>query len=145
MPSYKLNEPRSSLNILARKKPNEPSHQQKVYSDKSIPFCSDNDIYKTRDPFEFLENENDCIYKKEEDDDLSCDSSCDKTDTNANVYENVYENYPLNDDHSPKLIRKKPSQKLEYVQEIYIRYLRPPSPEPPGIFIFRKKYLKLKN
>jgi hypothetical protein len=40
--------------------------------------------------------------------------------------------YKLNVDESPILIRKKPTQKLEYTQNVSLKYLKPPKPEKPG-------------
>ena len=40
--------------------------------------------------------------------------------------------YPINKDPSPEIIRKAPVQDVVYTQEISIRYLRPPTPPPPG-------------
>lgn len=40
--------------------------------------------------------------------------------------------YAINDDPNPEIIRKKTDQKLVYQQEVAIRYLRPPTPPPPG-------------
>ena len=40
--------------------------------------------------------------------------------------------YPLNEDENPEVIVKKSSEVLEYVQELAIRYLRPPTPAAPG-------------
>ncbi len=39
--------------------------------------------------------------------------------------------YPINEDQSPELINKTTSD-IEYVQELAIRYLRPPTPPTPG-------------
>lgn len=40
------------------------------------------------------------------------------------------EDYPINVDTNPEIINKK-SRNLEYVQELAIRYLRPPTPPSP--------------
>ena len=140
MPSYNLNEARSSLNLLSKKKASEQQTQEN-YIEDSIPSQVENDIYKPRDPFEFLEDEKGFFYKKEENN-RSLYSPYDNTEKESknDDSEDLYKNYPLNDDSSPKLIRKKPNQNLEYVQEIYLRYLRPPSPEPPGKFLDKKYY-----
>ena len=42
------------------------------------------------------------------------------------------EKYPINQDGNPEIITKRSQQKLEYVQELAIRYLRPPTPPAPG-------------
>lgn len=42
------------------------------------------------------------------------------------------ESYKLNVDESPILIRKKPTEKLEYKQNVSLKYLKPPKPEKPG-------------
>ncbi|RNA41671.1 hypothetical protein BpHYR1_052784 [Brachionus plicatilis] len=46
--------------------------------------------------------------------------------------------YPINEDPEPEVIKKTTSQKLEYVQELAIRYLRPPTPPAPGDIIINK-------
>jgi len=40
--------------------------------------------------------------------------------------------YPINDDSNPEVITKRVTQQLEYVQELAIRYLRPPTPPSAG-------------
>ena len=47
--------------------------------------------------------------------------------------------YPINDDPAPRYIRKKPSKDLEYVQEVAIRYLRPPTPPSPGDILIQQE------
>ena len=42
------------------------------------------------------------------------------------------EEYQINEDADPEVITKQTEQRLEYVQELAIRYLRPPTPPPPG-------------
>jgi hypothetical protein len=42
------------------------------------------------------------------------------------------QSYPINEDTNPEIIRKKPVQKVEYAQEIAVRYLKPPMPPLPG-------------
>lgn len=42
------------------------------------------------------------------------------------------EEYQINEDSQPEVITKRTEQRLEYVQELAIRYLRPPTPPPPG-------------
>ncbi len=42
----------------------------------------------------------------------------------------------LKNDPNPIIIRKKPTEKLEYTQNIAIKYLKPPSLPPPGIQMF---------
>jgi hypothetical protein len=43
--------------------------------------------------------------------------------------------YKLNYDENPEFVLKKPKEKVTYKQEVGIRYLRPPSPPPPGDLI----------
>jgi hypothetical protein len=50
-----------------------------------------------------------------------------------------FANYPLNDDPCPEIIRKNVNQELEYVQEVAIRYLRPPTPPAPGALIIEEE------
>ena len=40
--------------------------------------------------------------------------------------------YAINEDGDPQLITKKLGNHLEYIQELAVRYLRPPTPPPPG-------------
>ncbi len=40
--------------------------------------------------------------------------------------------YPINHDEKPDVVLKQFSQKIEYIQELAIRYLKPPTPSPPG-------------
>lgn len=40
--------------------------------------------------------------------------------------------YEINEDQNPEILTKKSDQSLEYVQELAIRYLRPPTPPTPG-------------
>ncbi len=45
--------------------------------------------------------------------------------------------YPINEDNCPEIIKKKSCKKVEYNQEIAIRYLKPPSPAAPGDIIIK--------
>jgi hypothetical protein len=45
--------------------------------------------------------------------------------------------YPINQDCDPCLIKKKSCKKVEYTQDINIRYLKPPAPAPPGDIIIK--------
>jgi hypothetical protein len=47
--------------------------------------------------------------------------------------------YPLNNDQTPIIINKKTEQKLYQSQEVFIRYLKPPTPPPPGEIIIREE------
>ncbi|CAF0870800.1 unnamed protein product [Brachionus calyciflorus] len=51
--------------------------------------------------------------------------------------------YPINEDADPEIIKKASHQKVEYVQELAIRYLRPPTPPAPGEIIISKSPNKL--
>lgn len=42
------------------------------------------------------------------------------------------EEYLINEDESPEIITRKITEEVEYVQELAIRYLRPPTPPAPG-------------
>ena len=46
--------------------------------------------------------------------------------------------YLINEDSNPEVIRKKTEQQLIYEQEVAIRYLRPPTPPPPGEIIIKQ-------
>jgi hypothetical protein len=47
--------------------------------------------------------------------------------------------YQINDDPNPEIIRKRTDQQLQYMQEVAIRYLRPPTPPPPGEILIQKE------
>jgi len=47
--------------------------------------------------------------------------------------------YLINEDANPEVIRKRTEQQLIYEQEIAIRYLRPPTPPPPGEILIRQE------
>ena len=47
--------------------------------------------------------------------------------------------YEINQDTDPEIIYKKPSQELEYIQELAVRYLKPPTPAPPGDIIIQQE------
>lgn len=49
------------------------------------------------------------------------------------------ESYTINEDPSPEIITKQTRQRVEYVQELAVRYLRPPSPPPPGEIIISQE------
>lgn len=40
--------------------------------------------------------------------------------------------YQINQDPNPQIIRKQTRQTCEYIQELAVRYLKPPTPPPPG-------------
>jgi len=46
--------------------------------------------------------------------------------------------YPINEDNCPCVI-KKPSKRVEYTQEINVRYLKPPAPPTPGPIIVKQE------
>lgn len=46
--------------------------------------------------------------------------------------------YAINEDTNPEIVNKKTRQTLEYVQELAIRYLRPPTPPAPGEIIINQ-------
>ena len=43
--------------------------------------------------------------------------------------------YKINEDQNPEIIRKTSKKQLEYIQELAIRYLKPPTPPTPGDII----------
>jgi hypothetical protein len=49
------------------------------------------------------------------------------------------EEYLLNEDLNPKIINKQTHQSVLYIQELAIRYLRPPTPPPPGDIIIEER------
>jgi hypothetical protein len=60
------------------------------------------------------------------------DTATENTNIPSNLSCTEYPEYPINDDPSPKIIRKAPEKELVYTQEISIRYLRPPTPPNHG-------------
>ena len=49
------------------------------------------------------------------------------------------EQYAINEDSNPEIIRKHTEHQLIYDQEVAIRYLRPPTPPPPGEILIRQE------
>ena len=47
--------------------------------------------------------------------------------------------YLINEDLNPEVIRKRTEQRLVYEQEVAVRYLRPPTPPPPGEILIRQE------
>jgi hypothetical protein len=47
--------------------------------------------------------------------------------------------YVINEDSNPEVIRKRTEQQLIYEQEVAIRYLRPPTPPPPGEILIKQE------
>ena len=47
--------------------------------------------------------------------------------------------YIINEDSNPEIITKKTQQNIEYIQELAIRYLRPPTPPAPGEIIITQE------
>ena len=57
--------------------------------------------------------------------------------------------YQLNEDHNPEIVVKKLKDSIEYIHEIAIRYLKPPSPPSAGEIIITQEvryfyFLKVK-
>ena len=48
------------------------------------------------------------------------------------------DDYSLNLDENPEIITKKSNQRLSYVQQLAVRYLRPPTPPPPGEIVIKQ-------
>lgn len=46
--------------------------------------------------------------------------------------------YRLNEDPSPIVVKKKPSEKVKYKQEVHIKYLKPPTPKPAEILVIQE-------
>lgn len=47
--------------------------------------------------------------------------------------------YLINEDNNPEIINRKISEEVEYVQELAIRYLRPPTPPAPGEIVITQE------
>lgn len=48
------------------------------------------------------------------------------------------EQYRLNVDQNPHVIRRKPNEKVSYLQEIAVKYLKPPPPPRAGDIVIRQ-------
>ena len=49
------------------------------------------------------------------------------------------EEYQINEDDEPEIITKRSQHQIEYVQELAIRYLRPPTPPAPGEIVITQE------
>ena len=49
------------------------------------------------------------------------------------------EQYLINEDNNPEIITKRSTQSIEYLQELAIRYLRPPTPPAPGEIVITQE------
>ena len=47
--------------------------------------------------------------------------------------------YLINEDANPEVITKRSNQKIEYIQELAVRYLRPPTPPAPGEIVITQE------
>ena len=47
--------------------------------------------------------------------------------------------YLINEDPNPEIINKRVTQHLEYIQELAVRYLRPPTPPAPGEIVITQE------
>ena len=47
--------------------------------------------------------------------------------------------YLINEDANPEIITKRSQEKIEYIQELAIRYLRPPTPPAPGEIVIKQE------
>lgn len=45
--------------------------------------------------------------------------------------------YPINVDPNPQIVHRRSEKKLEYTQEVAVRYLKPQTPQPPGDIIIK--------
>lgn len=52
--------------------------------------------------------------------------------------------YKINFDPNPQLIRKQANDAVTYKQEVAVRYLRPPTPPPPGPLIIKEVRSKMR-
>lgn len=53
------------------------------------------------------------------------------------------EDYKINDSKDFETIVKKPSERINYIQKLAVRYLRPPTPNAPGDIIIEEKPAKM--
>lgn len=52
-------------------------------------------------------------------------------------------NYAINEDKDPEVIHKRTNHQILYKQDMAIRYLRPPTPPPPGDIYIRQKDIQM--
>lgn len=52
-----------------------------------------------------------------------------------NLLKDEYENVPLNEDEDPIIIKKPNNEEIVYKQNVFIRWLQPPTPPPPAPII----------
>lgn len=57
------------------------------------------------------------------------------TSKELNVVKDDYENVPLNEDDDPIIIKKPNNEEVVYKQNVFIRWLQPPTPPPPAPII----------
>lgn len=62
-----------------------------------------------------------------------------KTEINSWRGDRLISEYHLNEDNEPLIVHKKMTQELEYVQELAVRYLRPPTPPSPGEIVITQE------
>lgn len=62
-----------------------------------------------------------------------------KNEVNSWRGEVPIDQYLINEDPNPEIITKRSQQKLEYIQELAIRYLRPPTPPAPGEIVIKQE------
>jgi hypothetical protein len=48
------------------------------------------------------------------------------------------EKYKLNVDNNPHIVRKKPQERIQYLQQVAVRYLKPPPPPRAGDIVIRQ-------
>ena len=71
-------------------------------------------------------------------------SAVTRTIRQAPIFENhslssVPEEVPLNQDPNPIIIKKKPTQPVNYTQQVSVKFLKPPPPEPAGDIIIQQE------
>ncbi len=82
---------------------------------------------------------NDLINKTIDSYDNKNNNSTDNNDNNKTCNEldliENYSNVPINDDQSPIIIKKPNNEQIVYKQNVFIRWLQPPTPPPPAPII----------
>ena len=137
MPSYRLNRP-SALTTLLNKS---MSDEEQIANCYEVTSEVEETILNSANPLLLIDTEPKVM-------DQTCNNTSEKgiaitgelnqSEIDKWASQLPIDDYPLNDDPSPKLIRKKPQQNLEYIQEIAVRYLRPPSLPEPGEIVIRQ-------
>lgn len=77
------------------------------------------------------------------DDDKNDERESPTTLKELNLLKDEYDNVPLNEDEDPIIIKKPNNEEIVYKQNVFIRWLQPPTPPPPAPIISNTQQLFL--